>query len=299
MGAALVGALPDAAPITAIERIPQGWGNESWFVDTGIGRVVVKVGIPTSDVEKLRCAAAGLELARAHGVPVPELLAFVDDVASLDHRILRVFRCIAGTTPRVEDAPSGLFEQLGAVVRRVHTVAMPEFTSRVGGAGFDRWSEFLAHRWVPTLARVAQAQIDASLVARAKACADLLAAAVDDVASPVLCHRDLYLDNVLVDDDGALVALLDFDLVEVWDPLVDFFKLEWFVFEPNPASRAPFMDAYLAGDRLPPMFEERVRLASIVELVNHAASWRVQGQPEIAAEALERLHSLLLEHDDL
>jgi aminoglycoside phosphotransferase (APT) family kinase protein len=172
---------------------------------------------------------------------------------------------------------------------------MPVFTSRVGRAGFDRWSEFLAHRWVPTLARVAHAQIDSTLVARAKACADSLAPEVDEVVTPALCHRDLYLDNVLVDDDGALVALLDFDLVEVWDPLVDFFKLEWFVFEPNPAARKPFMDAYLAGDHLPPMFEERVHLASIVELVNHAANWRIQGQPEIAAEALDRL-SALLEH---
>ena len=291
---ALVRALPAVAPV-ALERIEQGWGNESWFADSAIGQLVVKVGLPTSDVEKFRCAAAGLELARARGVPAPELLAFLDDVPSLDHRILRVFRRIAGTTPRVEDASPELFEQLGAIVRRLHSVAMPVFTSRVGRAGFDRWSEFLAHRWVPTLARVAQADIDSTLVVRARACADSLAAAVDEVAAPALCHRDLYLDNVLVDDDGALVALLDFDLVEVWDPLVDFFKLEWFVFEPNPAAREPFMDSYLAGDHLPPMFDERVRLASIVELVNHAANWRIQGQPEIADEALDRL-SALLEH---
>ena len=116
-----------------------------------------------------------------------------------------------------------------------------------------------------------------------------LAAEVDGVVRPALCHRDLYLDNVLVDEQGALAALLDFDVAEVWDPLVEQFKLEWFVFEPNPAAREPFFDGYLAGDPMPPMFDERVRLASIVELLNHAANWQVQGEREIAAEALDRL----------
>ncbi len=285
--------MPAAAPVASIEPITQGWGNVSWFADTAVGRLVVKVGLPAADAEKFRCAAVGLELARERGVSAPELLAFSEDVPSLDHRILRIFRCIAGATPDVGKSSPELFAQLGSVIRRLHSIAMPEFTSRVGVAGFARWSEFLGHRWVPTLARVARAQIDSALVARAKACADSLAAAVDAVVTPVLCHRDLYLDNVLVDDGGAVVALLDFDMVEAWDPLVEFFKLEWFVFEPNPAARTPFMDGYLAGDRLPPLFEERVRLATIVELVNHAASWRLQGQVEIAAEALSRLDLLL------
>jgi aminoglycoside phosphotransferase (APT) family kinase protein len=296
---ALVRALPSTAPVSSIERINQGWGNLTWFADTAIGRLVVKVGLPTSDIDKWRSAAAGVELARAHGVPTPELLAFVDEVPSLDHRILRVFRHLAGSTPRVDESSSRLFEQLGSVVRQLHTISLPRFTSRVGGAGFDRWSEFIEDRWVPTLGRVALAGIDPTLVARAKGVADSLAAAVDGVAAPTLCHRDLYLDNLLIDDDGALVALLDFDLVEVWDPLVEFFKLEWFVFEPIPAARESFMSGYLAGAPLPPMFEERVRLASIVELVNHAASWRLTDKPDIADEALDRLRSLLLEHDDL
>ncbi len=117
---------------------------------------------------------------------------------------------------------------------------------------------------------------------------------MDDAVAPALCHRDLYVDNVLVGEDGALVALLDFDMVEVWDPVVDFFKLEWFVFEPNPTARAPFLDAYLDGDPLPRMFAERLALASLIELVNHAANWRVGGQPDIANEALARLRKVIL-----
>ena len=163
------------------------------------------------------------------------------------------------------------------------------FTSRLGGDEFARWSDFLEHRWPAMLGRAEHADIDPVLVSRAHEVSTALAAEVDGVVGPALCHRDLYLDNVLVDADGALVALLDFDVAEVWDPLVEQLKLEWFVFEPNPAAREPFFDGYLAGDPPPPMFDERVRLASIVELLNHAANWHVQGERDIAAEALSRL----------
>ena len=115
------------------------------------------------------------------------------------------------------------------------------------------------------------------------------------MVTPALCHRDLYLDNVLVDDDGALVALLDFDLVEVWDPLVDSSSSSGSSSSRTPRRGSRSWMATSPAIHLPPMFEERVRLASIVELVNHAANWHIQGQPEIAAEALDRL-SALLEH---
>ena len=106
-------ALPDAAPVASLERILQGWGNESWIADTALGRLVVKVGQPWADAAKWRASEAGLWLARASGVPAPELLAFVDAVESLDGRVLRVFRYIPGTTPTFDASPS-FFRQLGS-----------------------------------------------------------------------------------------------------------------------------------------------------------------------------------------
>jgi aminoglycoside phosphotransferase (APT) family kinase protein len=289
---ALVEALPDAAPVVSLEPIPRGWGNESWRVETALGTLIAKIGLPWSDVGKWRAASRALELARDAGVPAPELLAFVDSADTLEGRVFRVFRYVEGTTANV-DAPASLFYELGVTMRRLHSVEMPVFTSRFDAGGFARWSEFLEHRWPSMLGRAERAGIDPTLVAGAQATATALAIQVDDVVQPALCHRDLYLDNVLVDDDGAFVALLDFDVAEVWDPLVEQFKLEWFVFEPNPAARVPFFDGYLAGGLMPPMFDERVRLASIVELLNHAANWLVQGQVDVAAEALVRLGVLL------
>ena len=286
--AALVDALPAAAPVIALEPIPRGWGNESWKVDSALGPLIAKVGREWSEIAKWRASAQALDLARRAGVLAPEQLAFVEAVEALEGRILRVFRYIEGTTARI-DAPAEMFRDLGAAMRRLHSIEVNLFTSRLGGDGFARWSDFLEHRWPAMIGRAEAAGFDSHLVSRAHDVATLLAAEVDGVVRPALCHRDLYLDNVLVDDSGAFVALLDFDVAEVWDPLVEQFKLEWFVFEPNPAARAPFFDGYLAGDPMPPLFDERVRLVSIVELLNHAANWHVQGEHDIAAEALDRL----------
>ncbi|HTN80381.1 MAG TPA: aminoglycoside phosphotransferase family protein [Acidimicrobiales bacterium] len=293
VGAAVAGALIDAVPVTGVERILQGFSSESFVVGTAVGPVVAKVGLPWSDLDKWRAAAVGLELARARGVPAPEPLAFLDSVPELEGRILRIYRFIEGVTPRPESSSTAFFVQLGAALRRLHSIALPQFTARVGRQGFDRWSDFLAHRWDAIVERCEVAGVDAALIAAARAEATRLALDVDDVVRPVLCHRDLYLDNVLVDDDGALVALLDFDIVEAWDPVVDFFKAEWFIFEPNPAARDPFLAGYLADGAMPPMFDDRLRLVSIVELINHAANWHIQGQVEIVDVALARLSVLL------
>src|SRR4029077_19410132 len=128
--AALVDALPAAEPVTALEPIPQGWGHESWRVDCALSPLSAKILRLWSDVAKWRAAARALDLARGGGVLAPELLAFVDSARPLDGRIFRVFRYIEGTTARV-DAPAALFSALGATMRRLHSIEVSGFTSRL------------------------------------------------------------------------------------------------------------------------------------------------------------------------
>ena len=95
----------------------------------------------------------------------PELLAFVDSAQALDGRIFRVFRYIEGTTASV-DAPAALFRELGATMRRLHSVEVSGFTSRLGDDGFARWSEFLEDRWPAIIDRAESAGFDPTLIAR-------------------------------------------------------------------------------------------------------------------------------------
>lgn len=42
-----------------------------------------------------------------------------------------------------------------------------------------------------------------------------------------LCHRDLHPGSFIVDTDGTLLRIIDWDTAEAWDPAGDWFKLEF------------------------------------------------------------------------
>lgn len=289
---------PTLGRIGAVERVEVGWGNENWTAETNLGRVMVKVGLAGSSPEKWRCAGVALGLARRAGVPAPELMAFEAASELLDDRVLRVFSFIEGAAPdTLDDQPakrSRFFGQLGEAVARLHRVAQPEFTSRIGsGHGKVAWSDFVAHRWRSVIARAEQAGVDHDLVTAAEAALFPLATEFDDITHPVVCHRDLYFDNLLCDRDGNLVALLDFDMAEAWEPAADFHKLRWWVFGTDMAAERDFLAGYRAGAPFPDDFEDRVRIVEILELVNGLANWIVTDQTAMLTNAEDRLRTLL------
>src|SRR6478672_2083759 len=105
-------------------------------------------------------------------------------------------------------------------MRTLHDAPVVDgFSSRLDGSAptFDRWDDYLAHRMVGVVERCrschAFADDDlAALVAEIEATANAVAAH----ATPALCHRDLYLGNLLSTDptDDHLAAVLDFDGAE-------------------------------------------------------------------------------------
>jgi aminoglycoside phosphotransferase (APT) family kinase protein len=290
--------LPTLGRIDSVNRIEVGWGNENWTAGTNLGRVMVKVGLAGASSEKWRCAGIALGLAREAGVPAPELMAFEASSESLDGRVLRVFSYIDGFSPdTLDDHPAKrarFFGQLGEAVARLHRVTQPEFTSRVSsGPGFERWSEFVAHRWGSVVERAEHAGVDHDLIAASEAALLPLASRFDDVAHPVVCHRDIYFDNLLCDADGNLVALLDFDMAEAWEPAADFHKLRWWVFGTDATAEREFLAGYRAGEPFPEDLERRVRIVEILELVNGLANWILTDQTAMGTKAEDRLRTLL------
>jgi Ser/Thr protein kinase RdoA (MazF antagonist) len=227
-----------------------------------------------------------------------DLLAFEASSSALDGRVLRVFSYLEGESPHtiVDDSAkrARFLGQLGEAVARLHRIAMPEFSSRIGtSGGFERWSDYVANRWVSVVGRAEQSGLDADLVAAAGAAVDRLAPQFDDVARPALCHRDLYLDNLLCDREGNLVALLDFDMAEAWEPAADFHKLRWLVFEGDAGAERALLSGYCDGHRLPDYFDARVLLVEIIDLVNGLAGWLARGDTVITVSAAARLRHLL------
>jgi Ser/Thr protein kinase RdoA (MazF antagonist) len=260
--------------------------------------LLAKIGPPGTDVRKWRSALAAGELARAADVPVPQLVAFIDASAPLQGRPLRVFRWVEGRHPAAVIADASMrvrfFRQLGESVARLHRVALPAFTSRIEGQApeFDRWSDYLAYRWKSVRRRSVAAGIDDGLLDEVHERLAPLARSLDPVATPVLCHRDLHLDNLLCDHEANLVAILDFDSAEAWDCAGDFFKLRWLVFESVPESESAFLDGY--HRTIPPHreFERRVTAVELIELVNAIAN-AAERDPAFADAARSRLRQRL------
>ena len=273
-----------------------GHGNRTWLVtDDGGDRFVLKVG-PLRAAAKWRSANEGRELAAAIGVPSPRLRRFLE----LPTALVRVFDWIDGDpAARIASDPAAAARfgsELGHAVARLHELHPEQFSSRLdeSAPAFTTWDAYVAHRLAEVRRRCeAAASPEPSVVERAAAAITDLASAVSTAARPTLCHRDLHPDNLLVDDRGALVAILDWDMAEVWDQAGDSFKLRSRLFPEIPGSEDAFTSTYLAAHPELPRWEERTRLVDLLETLNSVANAALQRSTGYGAVMSRRLHALL------
>ena len=157
-------------------------------------------------------------------VPVPRAFAFCDDtnvsdapfyvMERVDGQILRTLEEMAALSP---DDPGRISNDLVDVLARLHAV---DYES-VGLGDFGRPDGFLARnvaRWgkqweanktreLPTLDEVARR----------------LGVALPESGPPAIVHGDYRLDNTMLanDDPGRIVAVLDWEMSTLGDPLTD------------------------------------------------------------------------------
>ncbi len=269
-----------SAPIVATERVAIGFGNENYRVTDAHGRrVVVKIG-PISSAAKWGSSRVAHRLAASARVPVPELVL---NASHGDH-VVRVYEWVDGRPPSDMDGDlecvARFAGDLGRAVAILHTIDVDAFASRLDGSAppFARWSDYVNHRLAQIAARCREHDaLDAATLDRARAAIARLAADVGDAPRPALCHRDLHADNLLVDGDGRLVAILDWDMAEAWDPAAEWFKLEWMLFPGLPGMAAPFEAAYRSTHPEPPAWRERKRLVDLLETLNTIPNAIAQG----------------------
>ncbi|MFC7622060.1 phosphotransferase family protein [Microlunatus sp. GCM10028923] len=277
----------------------RGYGNENWTFETDDGRLLIKVARPHLGPEKLVAAARAHRAAAAAGVPVPELLHVDPACAALDGRPVRVQRYVEGRHPTevmiTDEAVERFFGTFGETVASLHTVVADGFASRFAGRpSFPTWAEYVAYRVPQIVGRVEAAgglpgHDHRPLFDRVLS----LAEEVSPYVEPRLTHRDLYLDNVLAGPDGSVVAVIDFDIAEAWDPLADLVKPRWQIWPGYPPAMADtFLRAY--AKELPPRFDDRVWVAEVLELVNVVANGLASGgNPEFTESARKRLDQVL------
>ena len=260
-----------------IESVPVGFGNQNWRVVDAAGRgYVLKLG-PRESTAKWTTARKSYELAASVGVPLPRLVHF----AQREDCVVRMYEWIDGRSP-VDSIPK-------STVRLVHCArdrdrcAPFDRTRRLGSRldgsapSFRRWADYVDYRLRQIRPRCSQPGVlDRPTLDRTCAAIRDLAGEVSDTARPTLCHRDLYADNLVVDDHGALLAILDWDMAEAWIPRPSGSSSTGCC---SPSFRAPeatFDAAYHAVHHEPALWARRKQLVDLMETLNAVANATLQ-----------------------
>jgi len=202
-----------------LTRIPGGASRETWLVQAGAERFVLRRDPPGSEsLVPQEKEAQLIRLAGEHGVRTPEILHFesaggrfgtagilMEHVAgeSIAPRLLR--------KPEFERARANLPAQLGEALAKIHAIPIEEtgLKEPVGGpvvSAVDEWGRMLGEISQPLPA------VEAGL--------RWLRANAPPPTRTALVHGDFRLGNFILDGDG-LRAVIDWELAHLGDPVED------------------------------------------------------------------------------
>jgi len=245
-------------------RIPGGASRETWLVEAGGERFVLRRDPPGSEsLVPQEGEARLIRLAGEHGVPAPEILHFepadrrfgtagilMEHVVgeSVAPRLLR--------KPEFERARTKLPAQLGEALAKIHAIPTGEtgLEAPAGepvGSAIEEWERMLDEISEPLPA------VEAGL--------RWLRANPPPPTRTALVHGDFRLGNFIVGGDG-LRAVIDWELAHLGDPVEDIGWLcirSWrFGNDDLPVAGIgalePFLDAYVRAGGSPPE-PERLR----------------------------------------
>ncbi|WP_256104690.1 phosphotransferase family protein [Streptomyces sp. ODS05-4] len=213
-----------AGPLTA-RVIEGGRSNLTYTVTDGTGSWVVRrppLGHVLATAHDMRREHRVISALHPTAVPVPEPVALCEDESVLGAPFY-VMEHVAGTPYRTAGqlAPLGAERTRAAVLGLVDTlVELHAVDPRAVGLGdFGRPEGFLdrqLRRWGK--------QLDASRSRELAGIGELhagLGRARPDSPAPSVVHGDYRLDNVLLDGEDRVAAILDWEMSTLGDPLTD------------------------------------------------------------------------------
>ncbi|HET7399902.1 MAG TPA: phosphotransferase family protein [Intrasporangium sp.] len=226
----LTGYLDSAAPrlldgpLTA-RLLAGGKSNLTYAVTSGVHTFVLRrppLGHVLETAHDMAREHRVITALRSSSVPVPRTLLLCEDPDVVGAPFY-LMDYVAGTAYRSAESLRRLgAARTQAISRRVvETLAQLHAVDpgAVGLADFGRPDGFLARqvrRWRTQL----ESSRSRELVG-AEELGDALAASVPPQGPPAVVHGDYRVDNVLLDDDDRVVAVLDWEMATLGDPLTD------------------------------------------------------------------------------
>jgi aminoglycoside phosphotransferase (APT) family kinase protein len=208
--------------VTSVEPIPTGHSGFTYFVgvdDAGRpGRYVLRLPPPgariagPADVVRQGRIMAALHAA---GLPVPAIPVMSDEPV-IDGRPFVVMEVVAGE--RIEEAetwdvPMDLSASAVRVLKQLHALPLERT-----GIGAEEPVSLQAEmmRWAWLMQRAPE-----ELTTRAGELGGLLAGQVPEERRPTLVHGDYHYGNMLFRRPSEVVAVLDWEIAQIGQPLLD------------------------------------------------------------------------------
>jgi aminoglycoside phosphotransferase (APT) family kinase protein len=238
--------VPGAQPPFAFELIAGGRSNLTYRVTDGAGhayalrRPPVSHVLPTAhDMKREHTVISALG---GTGVPVPVTLGLCTDDA-VNGAPFYVMSFVEGHIVRDEHAARALDESARAragtslvdTLARLHAVDV----DAVGLGDFARRDGYIERQLKRWHGQFSQSTLDGrpgpAVVDRVH---ELLAARIPEQQGVVIVHGDYRLDNTVLDDGGNVLAILDWEICTLGDPLADLGLLLVYWAEPGDGDQA-------------------------------------------------------------
>ena len=204
-------------PVRSVRVIPEGHSGFSYWVDLDSRRAVMRLPPPGARIAgpaDIPRQGRLMDALHRRGLPVPAVLT-VTDQPVVDGRPFYLLEAVdgdriekvVGTVPDVQLAGSAV-----KVLKQLQEVPIAET-----GIGEELPASLEAEiaRWTWLMDRAPQ-----ELTGEAPVVAELLGACKPAEQPPVLVHADFHYGNMLF-RDGQIVALLDWEIAQLGQPLLD------------------------------------------------------------------------------
>ncbi len=198
--------------MATVRQIHGGWASFTFLVDGRDGGHILRFARTAEVAAAHRREAALLPLlARSVSFAVPAPDFFRD----WGGRTCMGYPLIPGRALTVDDD----WPALAGVLRELHGFPVDAAREALGQDG-TQWRAYYEHLWTNVTNEVLPVLGPALGAALESAYRQFLDGDWD--FTPVLVHRDLAPEHILVDDDGRVVGLIDFEDAAIGDPAIDF-----------------------------------------------------------------------------
>jgi len=273
---------PDLA-VDSLELIAEGWDNAVWLVDGTWAFRFPRRTIAIPGVEREIAVLPRLAPLLPLPIPVPKFVGRPADGypwAFFGARFLPG-REVADADLS-DDGRNRIARPLGSFLRTLHEADAQAFTAELPADPMGRAD--MAERVPRTRERLDEAA-RLGLFEAPPSVETVLAAAerLPPPAATVVAHGDFHFRHILVDDAGALCAVIDWGDICRGDPGIDL-PLFWGLFDAS--GRAAFLDAYgpVGDDHL-----LRARVLALLLSAVLAIYARHEGLPSLEREAVAEL----------